>query len=216
MINQEIYEELKSEVSGFYYKFNTQVQRFYIHKLFKYEDLINTAKDFDNFEDFYNFHTENKLEEIIKTCKKMYEESISKNIEGTTMDKVEKCLIVRLGNIYNGIYTENIILNTLSNLTEYIICEKSTKDTDMNYKVDGVLEIIGLGKIAFQIKPNSFTKYDNGSELRYHNEFKNKFGIKVFYIYYLDKEKIKINNKILKLDNKNDIIEQIEYLLINL
>lgn len=213
IVNQITYEALKKSVQGFYYKFNTNILKWHIHKIFDYDYLLETAKDFKNFEEFYNFHTKNKQDLIDKHCKQMFDEAKRKGLNPTE-HLIKSCFIVRLGNIYNGIFTENKILEAFSNLTPYIICTKTSKEIDTEYKVDAVIELLGVGKLAIQIKPYSFTKYDKGSELKYHNRFTLDFGPEVYYVLYKDKETIIFNNVEIRLSDKKKIIEQIEKILV--
>lgn len=213
MINQEIYEQYKKEVQGYYYKFNTEVLRFHMYKIFDYESLLKTVKNFENFEYFYNYNTKGKEEIIKEHCKQMLNEAINKKLGGT-LELVKKCLIVRLGNIYNGMYTENRILEIFSNLAPYIICNKTNKDIDMEYKVDSIIELVGIGKLAIQIKPISYTKYDGISELKHHRQFKQDYGIDVYYVFYKNKDEIRFNNTDINLTDTEAIINEIENILI--
>lgn len=212
-INQSIYEQLKRKVTGYYFKFNTQVLRFHMNKMFNYEYLLETAKDFENFEQFYNFHTEKKQDIIDQHIKQMYYEANNKGLN-TSVELVKKCIIVRLGNIYNGMYTENLILKTFSTLNDFIICEKTPKEIDTLYKVDAVIELVSVDRLAIQIKPYSFTKYDKGSELQYHNRYTLEFGPSVYYVFYKDKNTIIFNGEEIKLSDYNKIIEQIVNILV--
>lgn len=212
-VNQTTYETMKREVSGFYHKFNQQVLRWHMSKIFNYEDLLESAKGFDNFSEFFNFHTSKKENIINKHIKQMYNEANSKGLNPTE-DLVKKCLIVRLGNVYNGMFTENKILTVFNTLAPYISCTKTDKDIDTYYKVDGIIELIGIDRLAIQIKPSSFLKYDNGSELQYHSLFEKEFGTKVYYVLYKNKNEVLFNGNSIKLNEPEKIIEQIEKLLI--
>lgn len=212
-MNQSTYESYKRQVRGFYWKFNTQVLRFHMYKIFDYETLLNTAKDFETFEGFYEFHTKNRQEVINEHLDLMFNEAENKQLN-PTKELVEKCLIVRLGNIYNGMYIENKILEVFNNLTDYITCEKTDKEIDMHYKVDAIIELVGVDKFSIQIKPFTFTKYDNGSELSCHERFNIEFGMKVVYLFYKDRNTIIFNGNEIKMNNKNRIIEQIEKILV--
>lgn len=212
-INQTTYEQLKRKHQGFYMKFNQEIIKWHLNKIFNYEYLLETAKDHSNFTEFYYFHTKNKQDLIEAHLEQMYSEALRK---GMALDKdwVFECLVVRLGNAYNGMFTEHKILETFSNLTHYITCKKTAKEIDMLYKVDGVVELIGIDKLAIQIKPISFMSYDKGSELQFHSKFTSEFGPEVYYILYKNKNVIVFNGVELKLDNKDKIIEQIENILV--
>lgn len=213
MITQAVYEEYKKNVQGFYFKFNETVLKWHISKIFSYEFLLESAKDFDNFTEFYSFHTDEKRFLIDNHVEKMVEESRRKGLEANE-DLVKKCLIVRLGNIYNGMWIENRILETFDNLSPYITCKKTEKEIDILYKVDGIVQLIGLDELSIQIKPASFKLYDKGSELQYHERFTLEFGPKVFYVLYKDRNKIIFNDMEIELTNKKKIIEQIEKILV--
>ena len=212
-VNQETYESLKRSVRGFYYKYNTQVQRWYITKIFNYNGLLESAKYFDNFEDYFKHHTKGKEKLMVQYFNKMYDEARQKGLNPTP-ELVQYCLIVRLGNIYNGMYNENKVLKTFNNLAPYITCTETSKKIDIDYKVDGIVELKNVNKIGIQIKPITFLKYDKGGELRYHSKFTKKFGYKVHYVFYKDRYTIMFNNKEIKLENKKEIIKQLEKIMI--
>jgi len=213
-VNQTVYENLKREVQGFYWKFNESVLKWHITKIFTYETLLESAKDFNNFTDFYDFHVKNKSFLIESHIVKMVEESNNKGLL-TNSHQVRACLVVRMGNIYNGMWIENKILNTFNNLAPYITCIKTEKEVDILYKVDGIVELAGLDRLSIQIKPVSFKNYDNGSELQFHKRFTEEFGPQVFYVFYKDKNTIIFNNVEIKLTDNFKIIKQIENILVN-
>lgn len=211
-VNKLTFDQLKRKHMGFYVRFNTEVTKFHIHKIFDYDYLLESAKDFDNFVDFYYHHTFNKHELINEHLEQMYEEALRKGMK-LNKEWVEELLIVRLGNAYSGNYIEHQIIKVFSNLAPYIICEKTSKDVDMNYKVDAIIEFSGLDSLAIQIKPYSFTKYDNGSELPYHKRFEKEMGPKVHYVFYKDKDTIVFDESLIKLSEKDRIARKIEKLL---
>ena len=212
-INQTKYEQWKRKHSGFYQKFNTQIIKWHLNKMFDYEYLLDTAKDFSNFTDFYYFHSKNKKDLIELHIEKMFNEAANKgfNLE---KDWVFECLVVRLGNAFNGMFIENKIINTFMDLSPYIYCTKTDKEVDILYKVDGIVELMGVDKLAIQIKPISFLSYDKGSEIPFHNRYTTEFGIEVFYVLYKDINTIVFNNVEIKLSNKDKIIKQIENILV--
>jgi hypothetical protein len=212
-VNQTTYENLKRQVSGFYFKFNTNVLKYHMNKIWDYEYLLETSKHFTTFTEFYRFHTEGKWEVMNQRIDMMLHEARNKGLN-PTRDLVKSCLIVRLGNVYNGMFTENKILNTFSTLSPYITCKKTEKEVDMLYKVDGIVEVVGIDKLAIQIKPISFLSYDKGSELPFHQRFEMEFGPAVYYVLYKNKNLIQFNNVEIRLDEKEKIIEQIEQLLV--
>lgn len=214
-IDQELYKKYKKEVRGFYMKFNSQVLKYYIHKLFDYDYLLKSVTRFDNFEKFYYFHIKGKTDKLKEYIIQMLRECERKNIRATE-ELVIKCFIVRMGNIYNGIYTEHKILTTFSNLAPYIICTKTTDEVDMDYKVDAVIELSGIDKMAIQIKPISFLKYGADSELRFHKKFEKEYETKVYYVFYDNEnfESITFNRHKFNLDDTDKISEYIENILI--
>jgi hypothetical protein len=214
-INQTEYESLKRSVSGFYFKFNQNVLRYHMNKIFYYEGLLETAKSFNNFKEYYYHHTNEKSELIERHVELMLEEANRKGLNPTE-DLVRACLIVRLGNIYNGMFTENKIIEAFKNISDWIICTRTDKEIDMHYKVDAVIEIKGIDKFAIQIKPISFLSYDKGSELKNHKRYEKEFNTKVFYCFYKDKNTIVLNNSEVKLSNPNDISNLIEKILLTL
>jgi hypothetical protein len=212
-VTQTTYETLKKRVQGFYWKFNENVLKWHMNKMFDYEYLLETAKEYETFTEFYNFHTSKKQEIIDEHVEQMFDEATRKGLN-PTKELVKNCVVVRLGNVYTGMSTENKIINTFSTLAPYITCEKTAKEIDTQYKVDGIIELQGIDKLAIQIKPISFTKYDKGSEKQNHERFKIEFGPRVYYVFYKDKNNISFNGKDIRLDNKNEIINQIEKILV--
>lgn len=213
-MNQKEYEIMKRSVSGFYHKFNQQVLKWNMSKMFHYETLLETAKDFDNFEDFYNHQTkgkEGKIKSIINNMLLFNKDKFT----GLTYELIEKCVIVRLGNIYNGMYIENKIIETFKDLSDYISCEKTDKEIDTSFKVDAIVKIEGINQIAIQIKPISFVKYDKGSERNAHKQFTLEYDTQVFYVFYRDRENIVFNGTDVKLNNKGKIIEILENMVYN-
>lgn len=212
-MNQTFYENYKREVRGFYWKFNEQVLKYHIHKIFNYDYLLATAKNFNTFAEFFEFHTAQKIDIIKEHCEEMFNEAAQKNLM-PVIGIVEKCLIVRLGNIYTGMWIENKIYETFRDLASFIKVEQTPKEIDMNYKVDLVVELAGVDHIAIQIKPISFLSYDKGSELQCHKRYELEYGPKVYYVFYKDKNTIRFNGVEIKLDNKDEIIIQLENLLV--
>lgn len=211
-MNEDKYIILKREIQGFYFKFNTEVLRFHMNKIFDYEYLLETAKSFSSFEKFYNFHTQSKKELIDYHVEKMVGEAHIKKIScNETM--VRSCLMVRLGNVYTGMWIENKILETFNSLSNYITCNKTEKEIDILYKVDGVVELVSIDKFAIQIKPISFLRYDKGSEKDAHKRFELEFGPKVYYVFYKNKNTIVLDGETIDLNNKNKIVEKIENIL---
>lgn len=212
-MNQTTYEQLKKQVQGFYFKFNTDVLRFHMNKIWDYEFLLQTASEFPTFTEFYKYHTKDKWEIISQHIDLMWHEAQRKGLK-CNRETVQNCLTVRLGNVYNGMSTEHNIISTFQNLSPYISCEKTTKEVDMLYKVDGIVELAGVDKLAIQIKPISFLTYDKGSELQYHQRFKIEYGPTVYYVLYKGKSVIIFNGVEIRLGDKEKIIEQIETILV--
>lgn len=211
-MSQIEYEKLKRSVSGFYQKFNTTILKWHINKIFDYKYLLETAVQYETFEDYYYFHTKEKAEVISEHVNQMMDESVNK-VEGTTEALIRTCILVRLGNVYHGMVMENRIIETFNRLEPWILCEKTEKEIDTNYKVDGIVTFIGIDQIAIQIKPVSFTKYDRGSEIGAHNKFTTEFGIEVYYVFYKDKDTIQFNGIDVKLNEKGKIVEILETLV---
>lgn len=197
-MNQQEYLKMKRSVSGFYMKFNNKTLAHGIREIFNYNELLETAKNFKNFEEFYNYHTKDKEYLMNKIVEKMFE--IDKdNIEGITKEKVKSCLVVRLGNIYNGKFMENKIISTFNNVQPWISCTETSVEIDINYKVDAIVTLNSIGNFAIQIKPLSFTKYDDGKELPFHKQFEIENNIKVYYVFYRDENTIYLNKDIASL-----------------
>lgn len=213
IIDEKLFREWKAKHRGFYQDFNTKITKYYLSKMFDYNYLIETAKDYNSFEKFYNYHTNSKQNLIENTVEKMYDEAVNK---GFKLEKewAYECLVVRLGNCWYGNNIEDRILKTISFASPYITCKKTEPEIDKNYKVDGIVEIVGIDRLAIQIKPLTFTYYDKGSELEYHKMFENEFGPKVYYLFYKENGNIIFNNVEIKLVDKEKIIEQIEKLLV--
>lgn len=211
-INGSTYVELKRSVSGFYQKFNTQVLRFYMYKIFNYDLLISSVDRFDTFEDYYDFHTRYRQDLIEESLEKMYDEALRKGLN-PTRESVETCLIVRLGNIYHGIYVENKIISTTQQLADWLVCEKAERQIDLDYKIDAFISIPAINVIGIQIKPISFLSYAKGSEDESHKKFYDKTGTKVYYCFYKDEDTIVLDGTEIKLYNRELYIEKLTELL---
>lgn len=212
-INSSTYVELKRSVSGFYYKFNQNVLRFYMYKIFDYDYLIESVVNFDHFEDYYKHHVENKRFLIDSKIEEMYNEAVRKNMN-PTKQLVESCLIVRLGNIFNGIHNENNIIKTLQNLDNNIICDKASRSTDLDFKIDAFITIPMINTVGIQIKPNSFNSYAKGNEDEKHKEFFEKTGTKVHYIFYKDNGNVIVDGSEIPLIDKEKLLEKIKKILL--
>lgn len=211
-MNEEKYRKLKMEVRGLYFKFNTEVLKYHMNKIFDYEYLLETAKAFSSFEKFYDFHTESKKELIDFHVEKMVREAHIKKIS-INESLVRSCVIVRLGNIYTGMFVENKILETFNSLSDFVTCTKTEKEIDIHYKVDGIIELVAIDKFAIQIKPISFLSYDKGSEKDAHKRFELEFGPRVYYVFYKNNNTIVLDGETINLNNKNKIVEKIENIL---
>lgn len=211
-MDQKEYEQLKRSVSGYYSKFNTQVLKWYMNKIFDYTYLLESANEFKTFEEYYNFHTKNKGEVISSYVEEMLKEAESK-VPGTTRGLIETCIKVRLGNIYTGMVIETKIIDSFNNLNDWISCTKTEKEIDMNYKVDAIVQVAGISEIAIQIKPISFTHYGLGTELTYHQQFEKEFGTKVFYVFYKDLNNILFNGNNVELNDVEKIVQILENLI---
>lgn len=214
-INQSSYELLKRQVSGFYGRFNQGVLRFHMNKIFDYDSLIETPKQFPTFKEYYDYHTYHKQDVIEEHVAQMLAEAIRKNLNPTP-ELVRNCLIVRLGNIYNGMVMEDKVLVTLQTVADWIFCQKVSTDIDMNYKVDAVVEIPGVDRFAIQIKPISFLSYDKGSEKVHHERYEKEFGTKVFYCFYKGSNTIVLNNVEISMSNTKLLEKTIEKIMLTL
>jgi hypothetical protein len=213
-INYKEYQKMKILVSGLYWKFNENILKWYMSKIFNYEQLMESSLEYESFEDYYNTHTKGKEDLIEKYVEEMWKEANKKGLN-ITKEKVKFCLIVRMGNIYTGMKRENNILDMLTNLSPYIICNKAGKFIDTRYKIDCIVEYQGIDKAGFQIKPISFLSYDKGSENKYHLLFEKDFKMKAHYIFYKGDNIVIIGGKeFLIKENKNEIIKQLEKILV--
>lgn len=220
-MNEKEYLKLKLGLRGFYGKFNTLVLKWHMRDMFNpYVELLETAKDYDNFEDYYERHTKGKEVLIDETVEKMFTEACKKIPTGIRFTKKDckDAITVRLGNIWTGMYTENKIINTLNSLSDWITCEKTDADTDTNYKVDAIVGIPGIDNFAVQIKPISFLTYGKGTEKEHHERYELEIGNKVLYLFYKDdKDTIVFNEETFSLEEdtlelKNFIENTIYYL----
>lgn len=208
-MNQQEYLALKKKHEGTYFKFNQQVLRWHLNKIFRYEYLLESAHLFDSFEKFFAYHTKDREGKISEVVGNMYQEAVKKGIF-ISKQGCEECLYVRMGNVYTGVYTEHQILKVLNNLSEDFTCEKANKETDTKFKVDAVITFSIIGQLAIQIKPISYLNYEKGEELEFHREYEEKNGVKVMYLYYKDPETILFNDEEMKLTEVEKIMEQIQ------
>jgi hypothetical protein len=211
MTNKE-YERVKLSVRGLYKQFNTQVLKTHIRSIFNYDYLISSAKDFNSFAEYLHHHTNGKEELISETVDKMFAENVGR-FAALTREKVGNCLISRLGNIYFGNFMEYKIITKLNSLNSWITCEKTSEDVDLKMKVDAIITLVGIGNTAIQIKPESYVKYDDGSELGAHAQFKIEYDMDVHYLFYKDDmETIILKGEYIRLDDIEALVKIIEKL----
>ncbi|HLO11580.1 MAG TPA: hypothetical protein VK190_04925 [Pseudoneobacillus sp.] len=212
-ISEEKFKKLKKKYEGFYYKFNQNVTKWYIWKMFDYETLNDGIENFKSFKEFLKFHTKNRYEVVDYHINQMMSEANRKGLK-SDYETVRDCLHLRLGNIYYGAFAEHKILTVFNNLKPWITCEKTSKEIDTNYKVDGIVTLVGIDQIAIQIKPISFSKYGLGSEEMAHKQFEKEFGMRVYYVFYEEHGVIAFHGTEIKLTDIEKIVEKI-YNLVN-
>jgi hypothetical protein len=203
-MDQAEYLKLKRSVSGLYQQFNGKVLASGIREIFDYNELLNSAKEHKTFGDFFNYHTKDRTELIDIVVEKMFNQN-ENEFKGLTKEKVYACLVSRLGNIYNGKFMEHKIITNFNSIEDYIKCIETSVDIDINYKVDAIITVEGIGDFAIQIKPLSFKSYDKGSELPYHKQFELENNMKVYYVLYRDQDTIFFNGELVSLYDKNKI-----------
>lgn len=209
----DLYSKYKLEVRGYYFQFNSNVLKHYMRNIFgDYTELMRSANDFDSLELYINYHISNK--NIQYFLEKMLNEANKKDIKGSNINIIYKCLLVRLGNIYTGVRAEKEILEYLNNLAPYITCEKTRDEIDMNYKVDGIITIKGIGEIAIQIKPFSFKSYNTGEETKYHRMFEEAFNIPVKYVLYKQDKKLLFLDEVFEYNDQEKLVEKIEEFMV--
>lgn len=212
-ITKDEYLKYKRELSGLYMKLNEKIIPSSVRKIVNYQEMLNDSKNYSSFELFYESYLGGK-EDIIETQSKiMVEKAKEINIE-ITEEVATKAIIVRLGNAYIGYYMENIVIEKLSNLTDYITCTKVSDAVDMEFKVDAEIEFAGINKIAIQIKPTTYLKYKAKDETPFHENYFKKFNCKVVYFLYDNEYNIFINNKRYSLEKSDVLTDVIEKLLL--
>lgn len=214
VINQETYFKWKQQLQGPYQRFNNEITKKYVNKIFNYGYLLESAKYYDTFEEFYAFHTLKREKLLKENLELMYQENIEK---GFNYDKatVYAMFIVRIGNAYTGMAAENVYIKGLNFIDHNIECIKQQGYVDKELKVDALLKFKGYGSIALQIKPVSNLFYTKGEELEFHEEYTKSTGTKVFYLYYEpDLNTFTLDKQVLKLSEPEKIVEKLKQLMV--
>lgn len=198
---------LKEELKGEYNDFNDKVTGKFVWQIFTWDAANDSAREFA-LEDWYDYHVAPRPEKLKQVLINMQAKAESL---GFNYDKVKiyKMLLVRLGNIWYGVAAEHIVINYLNSL-EGIKCKHESSEVDKDFKVDAVVYVDGK-EFAIQVKTEAYKHYDDGKEYGMHSMYTEKFGRRVFYLYYnLDITGIILNETRLSMVNKDQIIQLIK------
>lgn len=221
----ENFQQLKDSLVGFYGKgkngkegFNSLIIDKNLNFIYGgiWNTLYETTNDFPTFVEFYN-HYLPYIKLSMKQAAQHFYLQLQKTtlFPGVTVEKIEKCFLVRLGNTFFGNNKEAQIFMQFLGYFPKIQIVKTKNEVDKYFKVDYCIKLEGREWIGMQVKPESQLNYDEGYEFAYHKAFEEKFGMKVFYLHYFsNKTNILFNGELVDIKNMPKIVEIMEKMYI--